>query len=169
LEWNARWICKRYYNRKGYYREQPSASMGVVSLLFVLHFSLLWYFFNAIYVRINRWLGDRVYMFVRRCLSGFRRQRVPGSNPPRYYRLTGHQSEYNAVIGHYRSRVEQVIGNCKNHNAMSKGGLAFRGDLLFLEAIIAVTMHATAAMLEQETQMQPCPFPNPLYHAGWAH
>jgi hypothetical protein len=52
---------------------------------------------------------------------------------------------------------------------MSKGGVAFRGSLIFLEAIIAVTMHTTAAMLEREPQMQPCPFPNPLEHAGWAH
>mmetsp|Transcript_80364 Transcript_80364/g.157109 ORF Transcript_80364/g.157109 Transcript_80364/m.157109 type:complete len:219 (-) Transcript_80364:27-683(-) len=115
------------------------------------------------------WLGDRVYMFVRRCLAGYRRQRIPNTRPPRYYRLTTRQRECNGLIGFYRSRVEQVIGNCKNHNAMSKGGLAFRGSIIFLEAIVSVTMHATAAMLEREPRMQSHPFPNPSSHPGWAH
>ena len=116
-----------------------------------------------------RWLGDRVYMFVRRCLAGYRRQRIPGTRPPRYYRQTAQERGCNAIIGHYRSRVEQVIGTCKNHSAMSKGGLIFRGSLIFLDAIVAVTMHATAALMERQPQMQSPPFPNPMNHEGWRH
>lgn len=109
-------------------------------------------------------------MFVDRVLAGFRRQRVPGSHPPRFHQLTPFQERCNAIIGHYRSRVEQVISVCKNHAAMSKGGVAFRGDVRFLEAIINVTMHTTAVLIAMEpTRRSPC-YPDPtLDPDGWAH
>ena len=64
----------------------------------------------------------------------------------------------------------QVIGVCKNHAAMSKGGLAFRGDLRYLQAIIAVTMQTTASVIARELNRQSAPFPNPVANpAGWSH
>ena len=110
------------------------------------------------------WIGDRVYMYVRQVLAGYRRQHVPGTSRPRlYYQLTPVQEQTNAVIGHYRSRVEQLISVLKNHAAMGKGGVAFRGDLLLLEAIIKVTIHTTAVLVRLDPNRRSPGFGN------WAH
>ncbi len=54
------------------------------------------------------WIGDRVYMYVQRVLAGYRRRRIPGSQPPRYYELSEAQVDCNGIISFYRARVEQV-------------------------------------------------------------
>ena len=116
------------------------------------------------------WIGDRVYMYVDRVLAGFRRQRILGSHPAQYWPLSYVQKRCNTIVGHYRSRVEQVISVVKNHAALGKGGLQFRGDLVLLDSIITMTMHASAALIRLTPSRQSRPFPSPaLDPVGWAH
>lgn len=111
---------------------------------------------------------ERVYMYVRRIFAGFRRLRIPGTG--RFAPLQAPELRINRAIGHYRSRVEQVIAVLKNHRAMSKGGETFRGDLSLLEAIVTITMHATAALIAEDESRQSEPFPSPAaFPGGWGH
>ena len=111
-----------------------------------------------------RWIGDLVYMFVIASL--------PVSVDSVFQALSLLISfDATASLGIIDRELnsKQVISVCKNHRAMSKGGVAFRGDLRLLDSIIAVTMNSTAVLMRMETRRQCAPFPEPAESAGWAH
>ena len=69
--------------------------------------------------------------------------------------LTPEQAAYNKVISYYRARIEQVNAYVKAHDTFE--GRKFRGDFDFLDDIVCVTVHATAALIRYDKETRQLP------------
>eukprot|EP00622_Pseudochattonella_farcimen_P005211 FR740776.1.p1 GENE.FR740776.1~~FR740776.1.p1 ORF type:complete len:110 (+),score=3.60 FR740776.1:382-711(+) len=93
-----------------------------------------------------------MYFVVRRVLTPFCKQRIPGSNPPRYYNLTQHELFVNKKFAFVRARIEHVNAMVVCHDMFE--GRPYRGSLDFLQWYVNITIHCTALLIRLEPSRQ---------------
>ena len=81
-------------------------------------------------------------------LVGYRKQPNPLNPHGPGLDLTPEQAAFNKLLSFYRARIEQVNAYVKAHDLFE--GRRFRGDLDFLDDLVCITVHSTAALIRLE-------------------
>lgn len=87
-------------------------------------------------------LADGPYYVCDKLICPHRKQRIPGSNPPRFAPLTPREIVENNLQSEARSPIEHLNAYIEHHGMFE--GRKYRGDLEYLRHFITITVHFTA-------------------------